>query len=312
MFNDKLRPWVYAVLLATGSVLLFLGGPDYYSSRSYKHCWDIGHIIYFALFAGLFARWRFIAAMSVAGQWATTLLVSLLLGACIELAQYDTARTPDIADVLRDLTGSLVALSFGPPGLRLQPVRLRRALQVSVFMLLVIQLVPIARSLIDEAIARRQYPVLSDFETAFEVDRWVGSAGRSIQAMPSISPGNLLKLSLGTDRYSGAELKYFDGDWSSFRTLDFRLYNPDEEPLKITCRIHDLRHLDGKEEYEDRFNRRYLLRKGWNDIEVDLEEVKESPAGRRMDMSNIRGLGLFVTSLPAPRVVYLDNVRLSP
>jgi hypothetical protein len=170
----------------------------------------------------------------------------------------------------------------------------------------------VTKSLIDEAISRHQFPLLSGFETPFEIDRWTGSARLSIATMPSIADSRLLKLSLTTEQYSGAVLKYFDGDWASASRLKFSLYNPDEDPLQITCRIHDVQHNDGHEEYEDRFNRRYTLMHGWNHIDIDLDEVKTSPARRSMDMARIREIGLFVTSLPAPRIIYLDNVRLSP
>ena len=312
MFGKYSRSWIYGVPLAIGSVLLFLGGPDYYSSRSFTHAWDIGHIVYFALLTGLLSRWRFVANMSLAGQWIFILAITLLLGVSIELMQYGTARTPDIGDVLRDLTGSLIVLVFGSTRAALRPVSLRLSLQVAVLSLSLVQLWPVAKSLIDESIARHQFPLLSDFETPFEIDRWTGSARLSVESVPSITRSRLLKLSLSTEQYSGAALKYFDGDWTSAGRLEFSLYNPDEDPLQITCRIHDLQHADGHEEYEDRFNRRYTLMHGWNRIDIDLDEVKRSPAGRNMDMSRIREFRLFVTSLPAPRIIYVDNIRLSP
>ena len=312
LFNNTSRPWIYGVLLVIGSVLLFLGGPDYYSSRSFKHFWDIGHIVYFVLLTGLLTRWRFVARMPLAVQWAIILVITLLLGVLIEVLQHGTARTPDSGDVLRDLIGSLMALVFGSPGPELRPVSLRYSLRVAVLMLLLGQLWPVTKSLIDEAIERRQFPVLSDFETPFEIDRWTGNAVLSVQSMPSISRGKLLKLALTTDQYSGATLNYFDGDWTSFTTLSISLYNPDVKPLRITCRINDLQHADGNEEYDDRFNRSFLLTQGWNNIEIDLDEVEESPASRHMDMGRIRELQLFVTSLPATRIIYLDHVELSP
>ena len=312
MLGKNVRPWFYGVPLAIGSVLLFLGGPDYYSSRSFTHFWDLGHIVYFALLAGLLSRWRVVAKMSLAGQWTIILAITLLLGVSIELMQHGTARTPDIGDVLRDVTGSLIVLVFGSPEPGLRPLGLRLSLRLAVLSLSLVQLWPVTKSLIDEAIARRQFPLLSGFETPFEIDRWTGSARLSIATMPSIADSRLLKLSLTTKQYSGAALKYFDGDWASASRLKFSLYNPDEDPLQITCRIHDLQHNDGHEEYEDRFNRRYTLMHGWNHIDIDLDEVKTSPARRSMDMGRIREIGLFVTSLPAPRIIYLDNVRLSP
>ena len=312
MFDRKVPSWIYGVPLAIGSVLLFMGGPDYYSSRSFTHAWDIGHIIYFALLTGLLSRWRFVVNMSLAGRWVLVLAITLLLGVSIELMQHGTARTPDIGDVLRDMTGSLVVLVFGSMRAGLRPRALRLSLQAVVLLLFLVHLWPVTKSLVDEAIARHQFPILSDFETPFEIDRWTGSARLSIETVPSIAHSRLLKLSLTTDHYSGAVLKYFDGNWTSAGRLEFSLYNPDEDPLRITCRIHDLQHADGNEEYEDRFNRRYTLIHGWNHIDIDLDEVKRSPARRNMDMSRIREIGFFVTSLPASRIIYLDNIRLSP
>ena len=55
-----------------------------------------------------------------------------------------------------------------------------------------------------------------------------------------------------------------------------------------------------------------VLQAAVDEIEIDLDEVKESPADRSMDMSRIRGLGLFVESLPEPRVLFLGTVQLAP
>ena len=311
MYNKNVCLWISVILLAAGSVLLFVGGPDYYSSRSFKHAWDIGHILYFALLTFLLYRWEPVSRRPLAEQWTIILVITFLAGASIELMQYGTTRTPDTGDVLRDLTGSLLVLVFGPPGAKLQPASLRLFLQFSVFALSLLQVWPVARSLVDEAIARHQFPLLSGFETPFEIDRWQGSAGLTVESLAPAFDVRLLKLSLTTDQYSGATLSYFDGDWTSGRTLLISLYNPDTSPLQITCRIHDLLHEDGDEEYEDRFNRSFLLVPGWNRIQIDLKDVQESPAGRSMDMSRIRGLGLFTVKLPAPRTLYIDEVRLT-
>ncbi|HAJ93129.1 MAG TPA: hypothetical protein DCO71_11040 [Gammaproteobacteria bacterium] len=311
MFNKNVRIWIYGVFLAIGSVLLFLGGPDYYSSRSFKHFWDIGHIVYFSLLTGLLSQWRLVSRMSLAWQWTIILGITILLGVSIELMQHGTTRTPDTGDVLRDLTGSLLVLVYGSLGSKLQPDSRRFSLQFSVLVLSLVQLWPVTKSLIDEAIARHQFPLLSGFETPFEIDRWAGSAGLTVETIASISHDKLLKLSLTTDQYSGAILNYFDGNWALARTLKISLYNPDAEPLQIICRIDDLQHADGDQEYEDRFNRGFLLMQGWSHLEIDLDEVKESPVSRSMDMGRIRGLGLFVMSLPIPRNLYVDNIQLT-
>jgi len=309
--DRKIRLFIYGALLATGTVFLFVGGPDYYSSRSFKYLWDMGHIAYFSLFAVLLLRWRIVATRSLLWQWTIILVATLLVGVSIELLQYGTSRTPSAWDVLHDLAGSVLVLVFGPPGSSMRPAGWRHLLQLVVLLLVSLQLWPLTKSLIDEAVGRQQFPVLSDFETPFEIDRWQGNAIASVETVPSISRGRLLKISFATSRFSGISLKYFDGNWTPFHTLKISLYNPDVRPLQIRFRVHDLQHADGHEEYEDRFNRHVLLVPGWNHIEIDLHEVKESPASRSMDMGRIRGLGLYVASQPAPRILYLETVLLS-
>ena len=303
--------WFISILLLIGSILLFIGGPDYYSSRSLKNFWDMGHILYFALLSILLTRWSPVSRMSLLWQWTSILTITFLFGVSIELMQYGTARTPNMGDVLRDLTGSLLVLVFGSPGMKLQPVHRRLPLQLSVAVLTLVMIWPLVRSLIDEAILWYQFPLLSGFETPFEIDRWHGDSGLSVESNTPISDGQVLKLSLTTDKYSGVSLRYFDGNWVSASSLKMRFYNPDTDSLQIVCRIHDLQHSDGYEEYDDRYNRSFLLLPGWNQLEIDLDDVQQSPAGRSMDMSRIRGIGLFVVSLPAPRVIYLDDIRLS-
>jgi VanZ family protein len=312
LFKKNHQVLICILLLVTGSILLFLGGPDYYSSRSFQSSWDLGHIVYFALLTWLLMRWHVVNQLSPGVQWTIILLVTLLVGISIEVMQYGTGRTPDAGDVLRDVTGSLLVLAFAPSGLVSQPLSRRYALQISVLVLLLVQLWPLTNSLIDEAIARQQFPLLSAFETPFEIYRWGGNAELSVESVPSVARGKLLKMPLTTDQYSGATLKYFNGNWASFNTLEISLYNPGVDPLQITCRIHDLQHVDGNEEYEDRFNRSFLLKPGWNEVVIDLNEVQESPAGRSMDMNHIIGLGIFVVALPEPRVLYLDKIQLSP
>jgi len=306
--NNKL--WFIGILLGIGSILLFLGGPDYLSSRSFKHFWDIGHIFYFALLAVLLLRCKPVCQMSLLKQWVTVLTITLVLGVLIELMQYGTSRTPDTGDIVRDLTGSLLVLVFGRLGARLQPASRRYTLRLIVVMLTLVQSWPLAKSLMDEAIARRQFPLLSGFETPFEIDRWEGDDRLSIDSVMFAPENKVMKIWLTTDQYSGVSLKYFNGDWASARRLQIRLYNPDTYPLQITCRIHDRQHTDGNEEFEDRFNRSYLLTPGWNRIEIDLDEVESSPANRQMDMGHIRGLMLFAASLSKPRILYLDEIRL--
>jgi len=302
--------WFISILLLIGSVLLFIGGPDYYSSRSFKAFWDLGHILYFALFNILLSRWSIVSRMSLTFQWVTILTITLLVGVTIELLQYGTPRASSAGDVLRDMTGSMLVLVFGPLRTKLKSSRQRFVLQLSVVLLTLVLVWPLAKSLVDETISWYQFPLLSGFETPFEIDRWEAGSALSVESLPSITDGKLLKLLLTTEQYSGVSLKYFNGNWVPARALRISFYNPDSYPLRIVCRIHDQKHIDGYKEYDDRYNRNFLLMPGLSQVEIDLDEVENSPLTRDMDMSRIRGVGLFVVSLPAPRTLYIDEVRL--
>ena len=89
------------------------------------------------------------------------------------------------------------------------------------------------------------------------------------------------------------------------------LFNPGQEPLTLTLRINDLAHDRGDNAYGDRFNTRLVLDPGANTFAINLDDVRNAPASRHMDMANVRRLGLFAVRLPAPRTVYLSDLRLN-
>jgi len=306
------RFWIISVSLIAGTTLLFLGGHDYNSPRSFAEFWNIGHILYFVLVSYALTRWKQITHRPLIIQWLLVLSITLITGVLIEVLQYGAQRTPDIGDVIRDLTGSFLFLSFSPVSSRVVIYKRKMILQAAAVILLLAQLQPLATSLFDETVARQQFPLLAGFETPFELDRWQGDANIAIKHISSISDGNILQISLSTTRYSGVNLRYFPRDWRNYKALKLSIYNPQTLPLLITCRIHDMQHTQGIQQYSDRFNHRFLLSQGWNNIEIDLDDVASAPKHRKMDLGKIRGLGIFVTSLPQAQTIFLDNIKLVP
>ncbi|HEB54744.1 MAG TPA: VanZ family protein [Gammaproteobacteria bacterium] len=307
--NDY-RFWLTGIGLLVGSILFFLGGPDYNSPRAFSAFWNLGHIIYFSLLSYALSKWTWLSRYHLIKRWLFILSVTLIIGTLIELVQYHIPnRTADPADVIRDLSGSFLFLSFSS-AYSAGTGKLKIILRTIAIMLLLVLLRPLATSLLDEAIAWRQFPLLSSFETPFELDRWQGSAPMTIRHIPSIATGHILQITLSKARYSGVDLKYFPRDWRKYKTLELNIYNPQAQPLPITCRIHDLQHAQGMQQYSDRYNHRFLLTAGWNKIDIDLNDVAFAPRHRKMDMGQIQNLDIFVMSLPQPRVIFLDNIKL--
>lgn len=304
------RFWITGIGLLTGSILFFLGGPDYNSARSFSAFWNLGHIIYFSLLSYAFSKWPWLVRHTLIRQWLFVLSVTLITGIVIEVLQYHIpGRTADPIDVIRDLTGSFLFLSFSS-AYSGSLAKLKIILRTVAVILLLVQLRPLTISLIDEGLAWQQFPLLSGFETPFELNRWHATAKMTIKHIPSIADGHVMEIALSTAHYSGVELRYFPGDWRKYKTLELSIYNPQTQPLSITCRIHDLQHTLGEQRYSDRYNHQFVLSTGWNKIKINLNDVALAPQHRKMDLGQIRNLGIFVTSLPQPRIIFLDNVKL--
>lgn len=297
------------VLLVPATVLLFLGGPESWQHlRSLKELWNLGHIVYFAILTILLNNWSVVAARSIRIRWIVSLSLVLVLGVLIELLQYGTSRTPDLLDISRDVAGCLLVLAFYPRFITGWHQRSRLVMQILVGVILLVHLWPFTAALADEISARYQFPVLADFSTGLELQRWQGEARIERVKLEPVKDDHQLKIYLTTSLYSGTGLKYLPADWSEYEAVNLKFYQPSPEPLRLTIRIHDDRHNNA---YSDRFNKNFSLTKGWTTITIPLNQVRDALALRKMDLKAIRDISFFVVKLTKPRTLYLEEVYLA-
>ncbi|MBI5577215.1 MAG: VanZ family protein [Deltaproteobacteria bacterium] len=306
-FNHRWILWPPAVVLA---VLLFAGGPGYHSLRSVQALWNLGHIVAFSLWTYLLVTWSRVEEYSPLRQRALGIAFCMVAGAGSEWIQSWIGRDASLGDVLRDVAGGWLTLSFFAPSAKSFSRHARRATGALAVFFLVVACLPLATALFDEAASRSRFPVLSDFETPFEKSRWEGGARYSVDTTIARRGKSSLRVDMDTSLYSGVSLVYFPRKWTGYRALVIDVLNPSPDPLDIRCRIHDKRHEEGERQTQDRFNRFYRLPPGWNEIRIDLDDVANAPKDRAMDLENIRAVGLFAMKLPAPRSMYVDSVRL--
>lgn len=299
------------LFIAILSLLFFIGGPGSHSPRSFKTIWNLGHIIYFALLPLLiFSFTPNKIKIKPTIQAFIVISITLILGIIVELFQYGLDRTPDIGDISRNMIGALIAIFFFLPIGKSIPKPVLFSIKIIIFVLVAAQFSPIVIALIDEHHARRDFPVLSDFQTPFQLYRWGKNTGISIDYIHD-NPGNIaLKVELTTNRYSGVFLKYFPANWEPYKHLQYRIFNPVNEPLTLKCRIHDQKHTKGSRQYQDRFTRTYTITQGWHTITISLKEVQQAPATREMNLTRIHSFGIYVTRLPYPRIIYIDDLIL--
>ncbi len=299
------------VALLGASVMLFYGGPDSYAIRSLKELWNLGHVVYFGFL--VYLLWRMSSFKLSRNQiWLLSLILTLIWGGSIEVLQYGSEREADLMDLSRDFCGTLLALGF-IPGLML-PVRkfVKVVIRCVVFVFTLFHLSPLVIALSDEAIARVQFPVLSSFETPFELDRWTGNVKHEVVTGVGGKQGPLLKIDLDSQRYPGVKMRFLPSDWRGHRALNFDIFYAGINPLRLTIKVYDARHQSVHPTYlyDDRYNHPYQLQAGWNYIQIPLIEIEKAPQNRDMDMSQIANVSLFSNRLKQPSTIYLDKVYL--
>ncbi len=306
--GTNLHWYFYIVALVILLPLFFWGGPDGHASRSFKAFWDLGHILFFMLFVLVLAGRG--AKNNFSWSWAGKMLFWVLgCGVFIEVLQAGLGgRSSGLGDVWRDLGGGMIGIVWVGWG---SVSRMQRGLFVlAILSVGVISAMPLGGALFDEVRIRRVFPLLSGFETSGELSRWQAET-EIVRVENPVREGRFaLRLPLTTDMYSGIGLKYFFRNWQGMKGLSLSIYNPEQSELRLTFRVHDRQHVEGEQVYADRFNRSLTMQPGWNDVFISMDDIKNAPVGREMDLGSIYGFGLFASGLEEERVVYVDEVRL--
>ncbi|WP_456385939.1 hypothetical protein [Desulfolithobacter sp.] len=304
------RHWLVLFLVFFGIPFFFWGGPGYHAARSFKAAWDLGHTLFFGCFSWLVFQYYQVRGKSCCGLrlFVGVFVVVLMLGIGVEFLQQGiTGRNPDPCDVLRNQLGCLVAYVF----FCCRKARYLALLRACVLLMLLIAAWPFCRALIDELIARKQFPVLADFETPFELARWREGRQLAFDRTLVRHGKKSMRVQLSTAMYSGTALFYFPHDWRGYRWLSLSVYNPEPGPVTLHCRIHDRWHRKSGQAFSDRFYDKFILHPGWNDLRISLEKVRFAPAEREMDMQYIESFGIFVIRRAKPMVLHVDHVYLS-
>jgi len=302
------------VFLLISTVFLFTGRDEHAMlPRSAKEIWNLGHVIYFFVLVALARRFFFLARWPTLLQWFFYCVLIFAFGALIEFIQM-TPRIPvDWIDVSRDMVGGLAALAVTERPLAKAHLFWRNSALFALAIAGLILLLPAVKSGLDETRALMQFPVLSDFESSLELGRWSSRYPMRIVTLDKEQPGKVLRVDLDKAQYAGLSLEYMPRDWRGYRWLELSIYQPKAESLSITVRLHDFEHERGRSAYaySDRFNKSYVLREGWNQIRISLDEVRMAPFLRDMNLGEMVNLGIFVVRLDQPWAIYLSTVSLS-
>ena len=153
--------------------------------------------------------------------------------------------------------------------------------------------------------------VLFDFESDSELDRfhWRCHTLFSLSDEHVTHGARSLRLELYPSDYPGLKPMLEENDWRGYKALCFDIYNPDEKELRISVRIDDR---EDYPNYDDRYNRTFILRPGMNRMRISLDTLVTSGTRRKLDLSKIYRVVIFVARPERRVVLYVDYLRLTP
>jgi len=250
-------------------------------------------------------------------QYFVAFCICIFAGIAIELIQLVTHRDADIYDVVRDIAGIVAFLGFYSVYDRqkisgawsIWRMVITISLSLAIFIL---SLIPITQLSIKYYQRDRAFPVLVDFTSPWS-SAFVFARDAELQLVDAPpdwiqAPGkSVAKLTFFPAHYPGLTFEEPQPDWTGYSFLSFNIFSADSEPLKLYIRVHDTRH---NQAFDDRFNHQIIISPGNNPVRISLEDIRNAPKGRKMDMKNISGVIIFCSNLQSAESLYLSNLRL--
>ena len=307
-FNILKSKWFFALACFVLFYGLFIINADLAITRFEKELWNLGHVF------GFFVIWLFLMNLfpffipSSLKRIGLVLLVTLVASSLIEIVQHYIGRSAALQDIGLDLVGAILALTA--------IITLKKCFRGNVYALIVFFFItiavliwPSAKIFIDEVYIARQFPVLSDFSTPYELSRW--SSDSAVFYIEERGDHHILKVRFRKDiRYSVLALNTFGHAWDKYNELVYSVNNPDSRSLDLYVRIHDRAHKYSHFAYEDRFRRVIKLKPGHSEISIKLLDIYNAPEGRSMDPTEIESIMLFTVNLEKDAELEITKVFL--
>lgn len=298
---------VYLVLFIYGFLFLHQAG---ISNRIVNELWDLGHIFAYAILLLFVVRLsRTFSGLSLVFQFILAAIFACLLGILIEFIQLYTGRTFSLHDVLLNVVGALTAVALVSPKIK----TVNHFVAMTIRLAVVVSLLFVSKNAIvygyDGYQAHRQFPVLFDLSSPFELTRWRGQMVRVDSE--EFENSQVLHAEFLPARYSTLIFDHFPRNWQGYKQLEMVIYNPADTDVKLDIRIHDLEHFEGVSPYSDRFNSKLVFKPGWNTEVISLDTIRQSPRKRPMNMRHIHQLMLYFPNLTDAKTLLIRKISLT-
>jgi len=319
-FHYKKNITLLVVLFAIVLVLMFGSLPD--NNLFWRELQNSGHTFLFVpvviLVLSLLRDTNKLFWQKPYKLYMAACFISLLVGVVIELIQSLTYGDASETDIVRDLAGIIVGLGLyasTDPELQTSGVKSGKRIRVGIVMLSLCVFAASMFQLAFLSVAYMQrtsaFPVVVDLMADW-TKPFLRLKHASIRLPESgeigiDGEGQLARVDFKSGIYPGISIIETSPDWTAYGVLTIEVYSKLMQSFELVLKIQDDQHNFA---YSDRFNTTLTINKGLNHFGIQLEDIKQAPAGREMNMTRMKEITLFSVRPIKGLTFYVGDIRL--
>ncbi len=254
-------------------------------------------------------------------HYAVALIGGVILALVTEVLQsLNPMRQPQVSDAVHDVLGTMCGLgwsittdhSLTGKWARWKTYPRPMFIACGVALIMAMTFLPVVEWAYAYWDRANRFPSLLQFSSEWEM-KFVNESDSDVQMVPppieweKAADDRVGQVVFHTKKYPRIRIDepYPDWDGYSYFQLDIFSVLPTTQPIAI--RIDDQYH---NYRYADGFNKTLTIYPGFNQIQISLDEIRQGPVGREMDLSSIKAVMVFARSPSEEFTLYLDNIHL--
>lgn len=244
--------------------------------------------------------------------------VSLIIGVMIELIQLMIHGDASAMDVVRDLAGVIVGFGlYARTDFELRSydlksgTRMRAGIVVLSFFVFIASMFPLAFLSATYVQRETAFPVVVDLSANWmrpflQLQNAVINSPKS-EEFKMEGEDQLTRVDFKSGLFPGVSIIEVSPDWLAYVTLTVIVYSKLDQSFDLVLRVHDDQH---SYTYDDRFNVVLTVNSGANHFRVLLEDIKNAPVGRKMNLMQMKEITLFSSRPVEGLYFYMSDIRL--
>lgn len=289
----------------------------------WRELFNIGHVPLFGVLSLLFLN----LSINILGRFLSpyywhylvALAVATATGVASEFIQIFGSRDADIGDLTRDLVGAVVFLGLTATfdlkiktPLKQNISRHIPAFRIFLLLLFISTFVPVFLWFGAYWHRDRIFPTLFNFDSSRQ-KAFIQTHHARLSFVPpppewpEISNGKIARITYTPATWPDLEMNEPYPDWSGYDSLVFSILSTVDTTARMSIRIEDIHH---NHHLGDRYTLSFYVEKGLNRISLPLSDVASAPASRKMDMTAIHAMHLYVYKIPDSLIFYVDKFFL--